>query len=81
MEIDFFVTAKVNLKPDDQIWYRDSQLFESYQINEFTAELLKKEVDDDIDTNFVQWTGESEISLKITIVVPKKVFYIYYATK
>jgi len=55
------------------VWYRDSQLFESYQINEFTTELTKKENDDDIKSNFIQWTGEKEVTIKITIIVPKKV--------
>ena len=66
------------MKPDEKIWYRDSQLFESYQINEFTAEVTKKEENQDLKTNFVQWTSDSEISIKITIIVPKKVI-IYFA--
>jgi hypothetical protein len=74
IEIDFVVTAKVNFGPDDQVWYRDSQLFESYQVNEFTTEVTKKELhDNSITTNFIEWTGESEIKMKITIIVPKKI--------
>ena len=74
IEIDFVVTAKVNFGPDDQVWYRDSQLFESYQVNEFTTEVTKKEPNDQsITTNFIEWTGDSEIKMKITIIVPKKV--------
>ena len=31
IEINYTVTAEVNFNKSDQIWYRDSQLFESYQ--------------------------------------------------
>ena len=33
IEINYTVTAEVNFNKSDQIWYRDSQLFESYQGN------------------------------------------------
>ena len=64
------MTARVNFKPDEQVWYRDSQLFESYQINEFTAELSK---DSENSPNWLKFKGENHVEIRVKIVIPKKI--------
>ena len=64
------MTARVNFKPDEQVWYRDSQLFESYQINEFTAELSK---DYENSPNWLKFKGENHVEIRVKIVIPKKI--------
>ncbi|CBY32028.1 unnamed protein product [Oikopleura dioica] len=63
---------------DDQtanegIWYRDSQLYETKQINEFTAEVSN--YTDESSTNFIKWTDDKDdqLEIEVTIKIPKRI--------
>ena len=64
------MTARVNFAADEQVWYRDSQLFESYQINEFTAELSK---DFENSPNWIKFKSENQVEIRVSIIIPKKI--------
>ena len=67
-----------------KVWYRDSQLYETKQINEFTAEVAN--YTDEAATNFIKWTGDKEdqLEIEVTIKIPKRVsfsasFLVYFS--
>ena len=57
------------------MWYRDSQLYETKQINEFTAEVANYTDELQSSTNFIKWTGDKEdqLEIEVTIKIPKRV--------
>ena len=61
------------------MWYRDSQLYETKQINEFTAEVANYTDELQSSMNFIKWTGDNEdqLEIEVTIKIPKRVrFFI-----
>ena len=56
-----------------KVWYRDSQLFETKQVNEFTTEVSNFTAE--TKTNFIKWDGDNEdqVQIEVTIEVPKRV--------
>ena len=65
-EVKYRVTAKVNFKENDQIWYRDSQLFDGTQVNEFSTEISQWNGKGDEPDNFIVWKGDKEVEIGVT---------------
>merc|ERR1712113_572281 len=72
LEIVYKVEANVNFKQNETVWYRDSQLFESYQVNEFSQELTDY-VEGSTLSNYIKWIGENRIEISVTIKIGKKI--------
>lgn len=65
-EVKYRVTAKVNFKENDQIWYRDSQLFDGAQVNEFSTEISQWDGEGAEPDNFIVWKGDKEVEIGVT---------------
>ena len=64
--VKYLVEAKVNFKENDQIWYRDSQLFDGAQVNEFSTEINQWDGEGDEPDNFIIWKGEDQVQIGVT---------------
>lgn len=64
--VKYRVEAKVNFKENDQIWYRDSQLFDGAQVNEFATEINQWDGEGDEPDNFILWKGEDQVEIGVT---------------
>merc|ERR1711953_458222 len=73
IEIQFSIRAVANFERNTQVWYRDSQLYETKQINEFTTEVSN--YTSETSTNFIKWTGDNEdqLQIEVTIQIPKRI--------
>lgn len=65
--IKYHVEAMVNFNQSDQIWYRDSQLFDGSQINEFSTEINQWDGSGDEPDNFIQWVGDKNVKIGVTV--------------
>ena len=73
VKITYEITAEVNFNRTETVWYRDSQLFNGLQVNEFTAELEQWEGNGTAPTSFIRWTGDREVQMVVLIEVPKQI--------
>jgi hypothetical protein len=72
-EVKYRVTAKVNFKENDQIWYRDSQLFDGAQVNEFSTEISQWDGEGDEPDNFIVWKGDKEVEIGVTVKFTRRI--------
>ncbi|CAG5078078.1 Oidioi.mRNA.OKI2018_I69.PAR.g8893.t1.cds [Oikopleura dioica] len=68
-----FEQLDLDEKSANEVWYRDSQLFETKQVNEFTTEVSNFTAE--TKTNFIKWDEDNkdQVQIEVTIEVPKRI--------
>ena len=56
-KIKYKISAQVNFKQGERIWYRDSQLYNAQQVNEYSIDI----------TDNIKWINDKDIEIEIDI--------------